>query len=60
MDADGDDCLVRGGEGAKVAIFLLFGGKLRWTEEEYPNPAQVGRGGGGEAEYPPTQHRCVL
>ena len=34
---------------AKVAIFLLFGGKPRWTEEERVPPTP-----------PPTlAHRCV-
>ncbi len=31
-----------------MAVFLLFGGKPRWTEEEYPPPNPGGRGGGGE------------
>ena len=56
--------LVRGGEregGGKSGSFPAVWRKAQVDRGgvEYPHPSQVGRGGGGEPEYPPTQV-CTL
>ena len=51
----------RGGRGGKSGSFPAVWRKAQVDRGgvEYPHPSQVGRGGGGEPEYPPTQV-CTL